>query len=805
MTAHNLLLHERSRQEQAKQLRFRKLFHIGRPVTVLSVALLAATAVMGSTINTMSYLDSISAGLPVLTTHRVTARRSVNTQTLALGSSVSSDSAGRVLGATVLAPAPSTEAQISVAAMTSTIASVVNNQLNQYLSQGLLTGPAGPSGASGLTPGFSGPNGMVQNGNGQTTSVIGGTPIVSYIPASQGYGNYTGGSLAGFNNLSAGTFASGNTTISGNLNVSGPVSASSLTSSGDATIAGALSAATSTLSTLTVSGPATFNGSTTIAGLTVIGLNPGLTQGSIAIQGTSGLSQDNANLFYDATNHRLGLGTTTPSQLLTVAGNAVFTGNVGIGTTTPGSPLTVYGPGGTSLSGFTNVMGEFISTANSRGRLLIESTNTASAGRSDELLFDAQNTAGTAMEHKWAIGNDLNFDGTNNLYFYDNKTGNNHGALRMIMDQYGNLGISTSTPSARLSIVGASSSNIPFGQYAADPFDIASTSGASLFHVNSSGAVAFAGQYGAPNQILMSNGSSSTPLWAATSTLGFAAASSFSGTNGYVARWTSGSALATGLLMDNGAVSGVNATSSGYTFNIQSSGGVAPLNVSSSSGTSLLTVLGNGNVGIGTTSPQAKLDINGTVNIGSSLSIGTTVVVPCGGINDLAAIQASVTNNLSTRLTGTMCLISGPIQMNVSGHTLTVDPSTTVKTQAGSLADGSAELLSVVGVNNITVEGGIWDGNKNNVRWGIYLTQVTPRCSMACRGGLSPKSGRIRGALFDGGSLPRVSGSAAVAGWFSVSAVWRAGDLAGARGAAAVWGLRIPELGDGWDNLPGHA
>ena len=253
MTAHNLLLHERSRQEQAKQLRFRKVFHIGRPVTVLSIALLAATAMIGSTINTMSYLDSISAALPVPTTHRVMGRQSVNTRTLALGSSVSSDSAGRVLGVSVIAPAPSTEAQINVAALTSIMASLVNNQLNQYLSQGLLTGPAGPPGASGLTSGLSGPNGMVQNGNGQTTSVIGGTPIVSYIPASQGNGNYTSGSLAGFTNLSAGTFSSGYTTISGNLNVFGPVSASSLTSSGDATIAGALSAATSTLSTLTVS------------------------------------------------------------------------------------------------------------------------------------------------------------------------------------------------------------------------------------------------------------------------------------------------------------------------------------------------------------------------------------------------------------------------------------------------------------------------------------------------------------------------------------------------------------------------
>jgi hypothetical protein len=33
--------------------------------------------------------------------------------------------------------------------------------------------------------------------------------------------------------------------------------------------------------------------------------------------------------------------------------------------------------------------------------------------------------------------------------------------------------------------------------------------------------------------------------------------------------------------------------------------------------------------------------------------------------------------------------------------------------------------------------------NRFCTKWGIYLTQVTPRCSMACRGGLSPKSGRI--------------------------------------------------------------
>src|SRR5450759_1530896 len=361
MTAHNLLLHERSRQEQAKQLRFRKLFHIGRPVTVLSVALLAATAVMGSTINTMRYLDSISAALPVPTTHRVTGRRSVNTQTLALGSSVSSDSAGRVLGATVIAPAPSTEAQINVAAMTSTIASLVNNLVNQYLSQGLLTGPAGPPGPSELTPGFSGPNGMVQNDNGQTTSVIGGAPIVSYIPASQGNGNYTGGSLAGFTNLSGQNLTANTENVTGNLAVQGSSSFGSATFSGSASVAGTFSAATSTFSTLTVSGPATFTGSTTIAGLTVTGFNPGLTLGSVAFQGATGLSQDNSNYFYNPTTHSLGLGTSSPTSTLFVQGSGsnnpfviasstgtqlltvLPNGNVGIGTTNPVAMLDVNG------------------------------------------------------------------------------------------------------------------------------------------------------------------------------------------------------------------------------------------------------------------------------------------------------------------------------------------------------------------------------------------------------------------------------------------------------------------------------
>lgn len=194
------------------------------------------------------------------------------------------------------------------------------SQLNQYFddytkflaSFGLATNtpstnlvPAAPSQVNTTT----GITGQVSNNNGQTTVVVGGNPILSYVPAVPANG-FTGTSLAGFGTLSAGALTSGNTTVSGNLSVSGATTLSNTT------------LATTTAISLTVSGSATFNGSTTITGLTVIGLNPGLTQGSVAFQGASGLTQDNANLFYDNTNHRLGIATTSPATPLEVNGTA---------------------------------------------------------------------------------------------------------------------------------------------------------------------------------------------------------------------------------------------------------------------------------------------------------------------------------------------------------------------------------------------------------------------------------------------------------------------------------------------------
>lgn len=58
---------------------------------------------------------------------------------------------------------------------------------------------------------------------------------------------------------------------------------------------------------------------------------PSMTSGSILFAGASGVvSQKNANLFWDNTNNRLGIGTTTPNNSLEVAGTVAATGVSGL-------------------------------------------------------------------------------------------------------------------------------------------------------------------------------------------------------------------------------------------------------------------------------------------------------------------------------------------------------------------------------------------------------------------------------------------------------------------------------------------
>ncbi|MDE2312490.1 MAG: hypothetical protein KGJ93_05415, partial [Patescibacteria group bacterium] len=238
----------------------------------------------------------------------------------------------------------------------------------------------------------------------------------------------------------------------------------------------------------------------------------------------------------------LNVTTSTGTSLLTVLAN----GNVGIGTSNPGYALDVNGS--------------------------IHLNNSFRMDSSYSIIWP---------------GATIRSDGnsTNGLIrFFTVGNSSNNEAMRI--DSSANVGIGTSTPSARLSVTGTS---------AIDPFDISSTSGVSLMHVNQAGALSFNGQYGTSGQILQSNGNASSPTWISTSTLASSLNAFIQGGNSFGATGTLGT-------LDNNALQ---------------------LMASSSPA---VTILPNGNVGIGTANPSYSLDVrgNGWINAQNYYAVGSS-------------------------------------------------------------------------------------------------------------------------------------------------------------------------------------
>jgi hypothetical protein len=232
------------------------------------------------------------------------------------------------------------------------------------------------------------------------------------------------------------------------------------------------------------------DGSTIKAGTAILGVtnggtgtNTAFTSGSVVFAGASGVySQDNANLFWDNTNDRLGIGTSSPGAALqinkasgaadlrlSVAGTLysniyasssdanIFSitaiplilgtnntermridssGNVGIGTTSPGQKLDVLGSNGTGFAG--------ISARNNNGNVGIGGIEFGS----------------DATYSKAAIGLvRQNANGQGALVFYNaSSTGAANWSTadeRMRIDSSGNVGVGTSAPVVRFEVAGS--------------------------------------------------------------------------------------------------------------------------------------------------------------------------------------------------------------------------------------------------------------------------------------------------------------------------------------------------------------
>jgi hypothetical protein len=189
----------------------------------------------------------------------------------------------------------------------------------------------------------------------------------------------------------------------------------------------------------------------------------------------------------------LGSVTLTANAILTVSNSGMFgdadvtvdsagTLNVGTAASTAvvigktGTPVTI--PGNVAING-TLTLG----SASTTGQLLFHIASSsfttllqASSSQASNLTFTLPTTSGTA-------GQAMLTDGAGNLFF--GNLGSSqwlNGTSGTISYNSGSIGINTTTPLALLSIVGSASSTAPL-------FDIASSSGTSLFRVSPTGTV----------------------------------------------------------------------------------------------------------------------------------------------------------------------------------------------------------------------------------------------------------------------------------------------------------------------------
>ena len=269
------------------------------------------------------------------------------------------------------------------------IKSVVANLLADPNTQVMFRGNAGPQGSKGDKgdPGISGAPAPIQP--------VGWSGITPYIIPAQPAQNFSGMSLFAATDLSSERFVTNTETVQG----------------------------TSTIKTLSVTGNTSFGGNLAVTG-TITGsvagsINPGLTSGSILFQGPSGIAEDNANFFYDATNHRLGIGTTTPPAALSVGSTSQFqvssagsiaastaiatSGQITSSVATGTAPLSVAST--TPVTNLTLSLDAQLPTISTSGKVLNSATTASSSNTASSIVArDASGnfTAGTITANSFS-------------------------------------------------------------------------------------------------------------------------------------------------------------------------------------------------------------------------------------------------------------------------------------------------------------------------------------------------------------------------------------------------------------------
>jgi hypothetical protein len=342
---------------------------------------------------------------------------------------------------------------------------------------------------------------------------------------------------------------------------------------------------------------------------------------------------NSASLYVARSNGNVGIGTTSPTQKLEVAGKIRLTDDIQLWSANP----TILWESG-ALRFYNN------STATERMRITdVGNVGIGTTNPSAKLQVNGASLLGGTLNSDWAVSVD-NLGTTNANGMYVNIGASSTGVPFAVYKNFsslfyvtnsGNVGIGTTSPSAKLEIKPSGDGDIFIGRY--------SGGSAKLIYAYQSSADGFLElRTGGDNIVTKLSGYNGTPSYF-LSNVGIGTTSPGIGDGSYVAPLTinSTSTLGTFLAIKNtsaqygmgGVWMQANTGSAGWLFGTENDG-KAVLHYGSGAsetaaltdakdGTKGITIDTAGNVGIGTTSPAYKLQVSGSIAIENQ---GTTTI-----------------------------------------------------------------------------------------------------------------------------------------------------------------------------------